>query len=270
MKTKHLVLAGLVALLAGTAAHAQTISAINVTTASNTFGDVVMGFTNGGEGKDVVFDFGSIGTFTSLAGGTTYNLAGFSSAALSSQIGADWFNSTTPTMVSAGAGTGNTFTPTDLILITAAHDPVDNSFVKPLTSTASHSTSNAIGSFAGALKGATAISGTTSAVAFTPSAGTSYTTLDGNVLSANTNLNTYASVLDGSATAYQLELFKMPAVANSATSAVDLGFFTITSTGATFTSLAAIPEPSTYAAILGVATLGFAAIRRRKQNQLVA
>lgn len=32
----------------------------------------------------------------------------------------------------------------------------------------------------------------------------------------------------------------------------------------------AIPEPSTYAAILGAATLGYAALRRRKQKQVVA
>ena len=32
----------------------------------------------------------------------------------------------------------------------------------------------------------------------------------------------------------------------------------------------AIPEPSTYAAILGVATLGYAALRRRKQKQVIA
>jgi hypothetical protein len=55
-----------------------------------------------------------------------------------------------------------------------------------------------------------------------------------------------------------------------------LGTFALyTSTGGGFnvgdlTFTAAIPEPSVYAAILGVATLGFAAIRRRKQASLVA
>jgi hypothetical protein len=49
-----------------------------------------------------------------------------------------------------------------------------------------------------------------------------------------------------------------------------LGTFNLSNSGQlTFT--AAIPEPSTYAALLGIATLGFVAIRRRKQAaQLVA
>jgi len=46
-----------------------------------------------------------------------------------------------------------------------------------------------------------------------------------------------------------------------------LGTFSLSNSGVlSFT--AAIPEPSTYAAILGVATLGFAALRRRKQALL--
>jgi len=45
-----------------------------------------------------------------------------------------------------------------------------------------------------------------------------------------------------------------------------LGTFSISAAnGDVLFTTAAIPEPSTYAAILGVATLGFAALRRRKQ-----
>ena len=44
-----------------------------------------------------------------------------------------------------------------------------------------------------------------------------------------------------------------------------LGTFLLTSNGDFSFNVAAIPEPSTYAALLGVATLGFAALRRRKQ-----
>ena len=46
-----------------------------------------------------------------------------------------------------------------------------------------------------------------------------------------------------------------------------LGTFALYQNG-NLTFTAAIPEPSTYAAILGVATLGFAALRRRKQALL--
>ena len=50
-----------------------------------------------------------------------------------------------------------------------------------------------------------------------------------------------------------------------------LGTFALYQNGdLTFTAFQAIPEPTTYAALLGVATLGFAAIRRRKQAQLLA
>jgi len=47
--------------------------------------------------------------------------------------------------------------------------------------------------------------------------------------------------------------------------ATDLGTFALSSGGElTFTAFTAIPEPSTYAAILGALTIGFVAIRRRR------
>lgn len=51
-----------------------------------------------------------------------------------------------------------------------------------------------------------------------------------------------------------------------------LGTLALTSGGELFfvSAVSAIPEPTTYAMILGVATLGFAAIRRRKQANLLA
>ncbi len=47
-------------------------------------------------------------------------------------------------------------------------------------------------------------------------------------------------------------------------SATDLGFFTLTDTSGVFSlSFTVIPEPSTYAAILGALTVGFVLVRRR-------
>jgi len=64
-------------------------------------------------------------------------------------------------------------------------------------------------------------------------------------------------------TSNRLDLYKLAPGSGTGTL---LGFFTLgNDSSLTFTVPAAIPEPSTYAAILGVATLGFAAIRRRKQ-----
>lgn len=45
-----------------------------------------------------------------------------------------------------------------------------------------------------------------------------------------------------------------------------IGTFALFQNGDLTFTVAAIPEPSTYAALLGVATLGFAALRRRKQS----
>jgi hypothetical protein len=45
---------------------------------------------------------------------------------------------------------------------------------------------------------------------------------------------------------------------------VDLGVFSLSNTGELTFTATAIPEPSTYAAILGVITVGFAALRRRR------
>ena len=56
---------------------------------------------------------------------------------------------------------------------------------------------------------------------------------------------------------------------NEAGSADLLGTFKLYQNG-DFSFTSVIPEPSTYAALLGVATLGFVAIRRRKQQQLLA
>jgi hypothetical protein len=48
-------------------------------------------------------------------------------------------------------------------------------------------------------------------------------------------------------------------------SALELGTFNLSANGElTFTAFTAIPEPSTYAAILGALTIGFVAIRRRR------
>ena len=56
-----------------------------------------------------------------------------------------------------------------------------------------------------------------------------------------------------------MELFQLnPGAAHG----IDLGTLTLSSSGMTFT---AIPEPSTYAMILGVFALGFVMLRRRAQ-----
>ena len=50
--------------------------------------------------------------------------------------------------------------------------------------------------------------------------------------------------------------------------ATNLGYFTLNGSALTFNAFTAIPEPSTYAAILGVVALGVAAYRRQRQVTL--
>jgi len=79
-----------------------------------------------------------------------------------------------------------------------------------------------------------------------------------------------AGVLSGK-TYSALDLYQFSGPAGSVTNTF-LGTLALTTGGDVYftSALAAIPEPSTYAALLGIATLGFAAIRRRKQALLEA
>ena len=64
-----------------------------------------------------------------------------------------------------------------------------------------------------------------------------------------------------------LDLVQLSGVAG-AVSEKFLGTLALTTVGEVY--FTAVPEPSVYAAVLGIATLGFVALRRRKQAQLVA
>jgi hypothetical protein len=81
---------------------------------------------------------------------------------------------------------------------------------------------------------------------------------------AASNLFVAGNVGSGSAIASLYEI--QPTNSTTPPDVVDLGYFTLSSTGAlTFT---VIPEPSTYAAILGAVSIGFALLRRRSKQVL--
>lgn len=64
----------------------------------------------------------------------------------------------------------------------------------------------------------------------------------------------------------KLELWELLPTASGSARGFDLGTFTLHGSTNTLT-FTVIPEPSTYAAILGFAPLGVVMIRRRKQAQ---
>jgi hypothetical protein len=86
----------------------------------------------------------------------------------------------------------------------------------------------------------------------------------GNQAAAGTFQFFQTSILGSLATTSTMQLYELlPPVGHASGQSIDLGTFTLSSTGLTFTSFQAIPEPSTYAAILGALTIGFVLIRRR-------
>src|SRR5208283_2677764 len=68
-------------------------------------------------------------------------------------------------------------------------------------------------------------------------------------------------------TSATLNLYSLLPGTGGAGSSTELGYFTLTDTSGnfslTYTAFTAIPEPSTYAAILGALTVGFVLVRRR-------
>ena len=81
-------------------------------------------------------------------------------------------------------------------------------------------------------------------------------------LTSGNNFGHYAGGPTDATTAAtsSLILYELQPTVSGTAAAVDLGTFTLSSTGLTFS---AIPEPSAYAAVLGALTLGFVMIRRR-------
>jgi hypothetical protein len=78
--------------------------------------------------------------------------------------------------------------------------------------------------------------------------------------------STYPTVTQavGSSGSTSLVLWQLAGTASGSAAGVDLGTFTLNASTHVLT-FTAIPEPSTYAAILGVLTVGFVLIRRRSQ-----
>lgn len=265
MNPKKLLLTGLVALaVAAVGAQAQVISGLD--SLSSAFdGDLVLGVRNASATNDLVIDLGSYSQFHGLTAGTTYTLTDVKSADFISTFGANVFtNAGTTWTVFGGVGTsGSDLTPKVTNGTLWGSTPwTSGTFNTLARSNSQQATSNDIDAFTSSLSGGTSLSG--NGAQNIPVGPGSFTTL----IRPTNNFGYFQVGIEASTVGTsKLELFEL---APGTGAGIDLGTFTLTSSGLTFTAFQAIPEPSTYAMILGVATLGFAAIRRRKQAQLLA
>jgi hypothetical protein len=253
-------------------AHAQTINGpTNLNTATD--GDLILGFVNSASppsAGDLDVDIGSASQYTGLTAGT-YTVAAFNAADLTSTYGANAFSSTTNWTVFGGNGLagGPGSTPTSTIWATS----VNSTALQAKTATALGATSGAFDTFlnsgvngfgngGGFTLNGSAYASNDSGSSPTGSAGGGLAQL------ATTSLNfSYfsSSVFKPTAGTSTLTLYQLLPTSSGTAPGVDLGVFTLSSSGLTFTAFTAIPEPATYAAILGLLTIGFVVVRRRFQ-----
>jgi len=258
MKINKLLLSGLVALsLAAVGAQAAILPGSDIGGIANVGGaspgDLVLGFRNPAN-ADIVFDIGQYSAYRAVAPGT-YQIAGFNTSELLS-VDANAFTAAgTLWTVFGGSGSSNGLlgAPDGYLWVTS------NSSLN--SSTTQGSLSNAFDTtLSGSLTTSTFGGASDANVLSSPklftllSSSTSYSGAFGSPVESTTLGST------------SLKLWELAPGTGAGTL---LGTFNLDSTGLTFT-VAAIPEPSTYAAILGLATVSFVAIRRRKQAQQLA
>jgi len=250
MKTKNILISALLALAAVASAQASTVTA--------GLNDVVLGF-NKGTSANLDVDLGNISSFktggTYATGSevflsTLLNVADLNATYGSGTGSAGWKSSATSWAVVGTNGAGlNTLWGTQ---------------VNPETPGSSQGTGvSAIATIYNAMNGQTSTANSAVATVLPSGNPDSFKTQSSGNFGywGSTNFKNNSAL--ASAGPVVLNFYEY--VQGAATTA-QLGTFKLYSDGGfSYTSFAAIPEPSTYAAILGVATLGFAALRRRKQ-----
>jgi hypothetical protein len=258
MNTQKLILSGLLALsLAAISAQAVILpgSDIGGLAAASQPGDLVLGFRNASATSDLAVDIGQFSAYRGLAAGT-YTIGGFQVADLTSVFTTNAFSANTFWTVFGSTGNGNGLTLPDSTIWASS-----NSALARASGPTQQSLGIALDTFVSTQLASSTFGSTSDATALTNK---SFTAL-GSGQSAPYSY--FGQAVESSTLgSTSLKLWELQPGSGNGTL---LGTFTLDSTGLTFT-VAAIPEPSTYAAILGVATLGFVAIRRRKQTQLLA
>jgi hypothetical protein len=234
-------------------------------------GDLVMGFRNdgsaGGSGtlSNVTLDLGAFTQYNTAGSGfatggtvdTGINIA----TLLGSTYGSNFMSDTGLFWGVVGTNGNTTSTRT---LFVSANPATALSSQFPYLSRSGTSQSTQAGKFV-TLEGVATGAGVVTAT----SVSTSWSTIEG---SPQAFQNYSKAAFESVSGAGSADLYANAPTSSSGVQASFLGTFSISAVnGDVLFTTAAIPEPSVYAAILGVATLGFVAIRRRKQAaQLVA
>ncbi len=279
MKTKHLLAVALLALLGGTAAvRAQTVTA--------GLNNLILGFrATGGTGASINLEvnLGNASSYYNVSG--TVNLSGLSVSDLSAAYGSNWFNRSDLFWGVAGS-TGSA------VGTTIGGNPI---LAKTLWGTAAETTLgvqstawNRLGAFSqqaaantiatmytgalGSLNGATATGNSATAALLDTSLAGSWSKQEGNNAAAFGSQMTKSGFENGTPgnAGVVSDLYELQPGSGSGTY---LGSFALNASGLSYSgstgdaAAAAVPEPSTYAAIFGALAMGFAVLRRRQRKE---
>jgi hypothetical protein len=222
-------------------------------------GNVVIGFRDLTAGSSLTIN---VGAESSLAGGPVVDFGNYASV-LSSTFGSGWATDT-GFLWSAAGTTGSAPTQRDNFIGAAATgSPLDGvtataaAWNTPVTSGGSSVANKIITVFGGA---SSTLGGTTVVANTVASAWANVNAENGTTAWGQFTKSVYEQAGAGA-----VDLFNLNSVASPSTPGTFIGTFNLTSSGELFFYGAAIPEPSTYAALLGAVTLGIVAIRRRRQ-----
>ena len=263
MNIRNTLVTGLaaVALTAASARSSEILANSGGFNAGYSDGDLVLAFMNNGDSSangNVLFDLGSASSFTGLAAGT-YSVAGFNGSSTAGQSAVGFgsseinANETVPSSATFWSVMGSIDTGTPKLWLTSTT-------TQPQQSASTQQTvADNIYGIGNAGVGGVNVDGSAFDSAQTA----------GDFLLQNEKWQGFSGLaaVPVSPTSNSLNLYALlPGVSGGGSSTL-LGTFTLTDTAGafslSFTPFTAIPEPSTYAAILGALTVGFVLVRRR-------
>ena len=249
MNTTKLALAGLVALALSVSARATDIPVtVDSSTGYNT-GDLLVGFYSASASNDLIFDLGQASNFTGLTPGS-YNVAAFNASDL-----------TTAALGTGGLwAVGGTDSNSSSLWTTAQ---IGTKLKATAAQAAESGNIEAVGLEVGGTLGTSGLVSPAGVLLASKS-------FKAAIGSQNNWSGTFsASVAQSTTGTTSLELWSLPATGSSSgVAGIDLGTLTLDASAGTLT-FSVIPEPSTYAAILGALTIGFVAFRRRFSKAIV-